>query len=249
MALFTRGTSIAVKSSKRSYIGNDLLPIKPSKVPMALGPSIANELTRDQLEKVGNAIIYLAERIKPLYKTKVLKLLYLLDEASVKETGIPMFALEYRAWRMGPVSKEIYVDIDDGPHLLKEYIHVVRDEHGDRVEPARPFDDGEFSDRDMKLLERIAASFGRHNARDLVDITHDQASLWYQMPGSMVCWMLLNKSNATLVMRSTPSRSCSMWYMMAFFPRPLMRTSSRRWKRRTSVSRTWHLGRAAPAKR
>ena len=148
---------------------------------MALGSSIVNELTRDQLEKVGNAIIYLAERIKPLYKTKVLKLLYLLDEASVKQAGIPMFALEYRAWRMGPVSKEIYVDIDDGPHLLKEYTHVVRDEHGDRVEPARPFDDGEFSDRDMKLLERIAASFGRHNARDLVDITHDQASLWYQM--------------------------------------------------------------------
>src|SRR6186713_76514 len=104
---------------------------------MPSGSKPSTELTRDQLEKVGNGIIYLAERIKPLYKTKVLKLLYLLDEASVKEVGIPMFALEYRAWRMGPVSKEIYVDIDDGPHLLKAHIRVLRDEKGDRVEPAK----------------------------------------------------------------------------------------------------------------
>jgi uncharacterized phage-associated protein len=156
----------------------DIPPI-PTMAP--LGPTATNELTSDQLDKVGNAIIYLAERITPLYKTKVLKLLYLLDEASVKEAGIPMFALEYRAWRMGPVSKEIYVDIDDGPHLLKKHIRVVRDEHGDRVEPAKPFDDGEFSDRDMRLMERIVPDLGRRNARDLVDITHDKDSLWYQL--------------------------------------------------------------------
>jgi len=149
---------------------------------MALIPrSYTNELTRDQLEKVGNAIIYLAEHIAPLYKTKLLKLLYLLDEASVKEVGIPMFGLEYRAWRMGPVSKEVYVDIDDGPHIFKEHIRVIRDDQGDRVEPARPFDDGEFSDRDMRLMEGVVANLGRHNARDLVDITHDKESLWYQL--------------------------------------------------------------------
>jgi uncharacterized phage-associated protein len=147
----------------------------------ALGNFPTNELTRDQLEKVGNAIIYLAERIKPLYKTKLLKLLYLLDEAGVKEVGIPMFGLEYRAWRMGPVSKEVYVDIDDGPHIFKDHIRVIRDEQGDRVESARPFDDGEFSDRDMRLMESIVADLGRHNARDLVDITHDEGSLWYQL--------------------------------------------------------------------
>ena len=148
---------------------------------MALGPFTTTELTRDQLEKVGNGIIYLAERIKPLYKTKVLKLLYLLDEASMKEAGIPMFALEYRAWRMGPVSKEIYVDIDDGPHILKEYIRVVRDEKGDRVEPAKAFDDGEFSDRDMKLLKAIVNEYQHLPAANLVDLTHDPKSLWYRL--------------------------------------------------------------------
>lgn len=35
--------------------------------------------TRDQLEKLGNGNHLLGEHIKPLYKTKLLKLLYLLD--------------------------------------------------------------------------------------------------------------------------------------------------------------------------
>lgn len=138
-------------------------------------PSIA------RLEKVGNGIIYLATRIKPLYKTKLLKLLYLLDEASVRESGMPMFGLEYRAWRMGPVAKEIYVDIDDGPHILKAFIHVVRDEKGDRVEPAKAFDDGEFSDRDIDLLDKMATAHERRSSGELIDITHDPQSLWYKL--------------------------------------------------------------------
>jgi hypothetical protein len=44
---------------------------------------------------VGNVVVYLSERIKPLYKTKLLKLLYLLVEECIKRNGVPMFGLEY----------------------------------------------------------------------------------------------------------------------------------------------------------
>lgn len=144
-------------------------------------PGLSREsspLTRDQLEKVGQAIVYMAGKIQPLYKTKLLKLLYLLDETSMKLAGFPMFGLEYKAWRMGPVSKEIYVDIDDGPYLLKNYIRVVRDSLGDRVEPISSFDDGEFSDRDIEIMEAVIGQYGAHNSQELVDITHDKDSLW-----------------------------------------------------------------------
>lgn len=135
--------------------------------------------TRDQLEKLGNGIIYLAERIKPLYKTKLLKLLYLLDEGSVKHAGIPMFALDYRAWRMGPVAKEVYVDLSDGVTILKDYIRVVRDERGGRIEALRPFSDNEFSDRDMQLLAWMTEANERASSTELIDVTHDPKSLWY----------------------------------------------------------------------
>jgi uncharacterized phage-associated protein len=93
-----------------------------------------------------------------------------------------MFALDYRAWRMGPVVKEIYVDLaDDSPNILKDYIRVVADERGKRIEPIRPFDDGEFSDRDLQLLDWFTEAKERASAAMLIDITHDPDSLWYKL--------------------------------------------------------------------
>jgi len=45
--------------------------------------------SRSDIEKIGNAIIYLAERIPDLSKTKLLKLLYLLEETFAKKYQLP----------------------------------------------------------------------------------------------------------------------------------------------------------------
>ena len=42
-----------------------------------------------QVEKIGNTVVYLSQKIPTLKKTKLLKLLYILDEISIKKTGIP----------------------------------------------------------------------------------------------------------------------------------------------------------------
>ena len=49
-----------------------------------------------QLNKIGNTAIYLSERIPNLSKTKFLKLLYILDELSIKQSGIPFLNLDYK---------------------------------------------------------------------------------------------------------------------------------------------------------
>ena len=92
-----------------------------------------------------------------------------------------MFALEYRAWRMGPVQKEIYVDITEGVSIFKDYIRVVRERNNDRIEAVKSFDDGEFSDRDMQLLEWMTEAHERSSAPELIDITHDPKSLWHKL--------------------------------------------------------------------
>ncbi|HMN04212.1 MAG TPA: hypothetical protein PKD45_00670 [Flavobacteriales bacterium] len=50
----------------------------------------------DELRKVGNALIYLSQHTKDFGKTKLLKLLYPLDEFSVKRRGYPLFGLTYK---------------------------------------------------------------------------------------------------------------------------------------------------------
>lgn len=50
----------------------------------------------DQLDKIGTSVIYLSERFPQLSKTKLLKLLYILDEISIKKNGIPLLNLRYK---------------------------------------------------------------------------------------------------------------------------------------------------------
>jgi uncharacterized phage-associated protein len=136
----------------------------------------------DELEKVGNALIYLSRETDKPSKTKVLKLLYLLDEFSVKLRGFPMFGLTYKVWQLGPVCEEVFIDLSNQPALLKDYVTVEYDEKSlSTVVAKRAFDDGEFTENDMKLLAHVAKTYRRSTAKALVAITHRESSLWYRM--------------------------------------------------------------------
>ena len=55
---------------------------------------------------IGNILILLSTRCKPLYHTKLLKLLYLIDEEATKRTGTPLTWLSYNVWQFGPVGEQ-----------------------------------------------------------------------------------------------------------------------------------------------
>lgn len=136
--------------------------------------------SKDQLDKIGNTIVYLASNIKPLYKTKVLKLLYLLDEFSIKRYGIPFLNLEYKVWQAGPVCSDIFLELDDKPYLLEEYISLICENNTTRVEPIKKFSDDEFSDTDLQLLNEMVHKWGKMPAEDLVNLTHRETAPWYK---------------------------------------------------------------------
>lgn len=138
--------------------------------------------TSDELEKIGNSIIYFAENLQDLSKTKLLKLIYLLDELSVKTYGIPFFDLEYKVWQIGPVNVDIYLELSSGPNLLKDFIKLHYLEHGEcYITPKKKFHDGEFSDNEIGLLEIVIKSYGHFSAKKLVELCHRQSTLWYQI--------------------------------------------------------------------
>jgi len=138
--------------------------------------------SHEELEKVGHALIYLSTHTDKPSKTKVLKLLYLLDEFSVKLRGFPMFGLTYKVWQLGPVCEEVFIDLSNSPSLLKDYVGVEYDEKGlSTVVPKRAFDDGAFSAHDMQLMERVARTYRRSTAKTLVAITHRESSLWFRV--------------------------------------------------------------------
>lgn len=136
-------------------------------------------LSKDQLNKIGNTIIYLANHVPDLNKTKILKLLYLVEEAAIKKSGKPFLGIDFQLWKYGPVAKDIYIDLttqifDDQLILLKNFI--VR--KGDNFVPKKEFDDSEFSDNDLLLLNKIVSFAKDKPATYLVKHTHGPHSLW-----------------------------------------------------------------------
>jgi len=137
------------------------------------------KLSDSQIDKVGNSIVYLSNRIDQLSKTKTLKLIYILDELSIKKSGIPFFNLKYKVWKFGPVSEEIFIDLSSEITMLKNFIERSSDEGVTVIKPTVDFNDDEFSDNDIELLDFVIKEFGDKSAKELVYYTHRKNSPWY----------------------------------------------------------------------
>ncbi|MCM1531503.1 MAG: Panacea domain-containing protein [Bacteroides sp.] len=127
---------------------------------------------------VGNLILFLAEKCQPLCQTKLLKLLYLIDEESTKRYGTPITWLPYRVWKLGPVAQDVFFAKYPGTNLFSDYVKFDFQGSTCIVRPANTFDDSEFSELDMEVISDIAERYGKLSASQLVKITHRKGSLW-----------------------------------------------------------------------
>lgn len=134
--------------------------------------------TKDQVDKIGNTIVFLSKAVPDLTKTKILKILFLLEEASIKKYGYPFFGIDFQIWKLGPVAKDIFIDLsEDTTTLLADYI--TRDEQNPSVfKSIKEFNDDEFSDNDLDLLAVILDFVKDKSASTLVKYTHGPNSLW-----------------------------------------------------------------------
>ncbi len=82
--------------------------------------------------KIGNTIIYFSQHIDQLSKTKLLKLLYILDEISISRSGIPVLNLKFKAWKFGPVSEDLFIELSSELSFLKDFlVKSVEGDHSD----------------------------------------------------------------------------------------------------------------------
>ncbi len=133
-------------------------------------------LSIEQIEKIGNTVIYLSTRVGELARTKLLKLLFLIEEKSIKDFGKPFFGLDFKVWQFGPVVEPIYNEITEGKmDIFKDYFSK---NIFDEFVAVKEFSDDEFSVNEILLLDQMI-EFSRHKiAKDFVRITHAPDSLW-----------------------------------------------------------------------
>src|SRR5690606_24915475 len=137
-------------------------------------------LSQNQVNKIGNALIYFSRRIQGLSKTKALKLIYILDEMAIKKSGIPFFNLKYKVWKFGPVSEEIFIDLSSELTIFKEFIKKDSHEGSVYIAPLKDFNDDEFSDNDLELMDLVLDIFGDKSAKELISYTHRPNAPWEQ---------------------------------------------------------------------
>lgn len=130
--------------------------------------------------KLGNAVIYIAERAKYPYKTEVLKLLFLMEEQMVVRYHVPFLGIPYHVWRLGPVSIDVYEELSDEPQLLDNFVVVRNTGKGNLVIPKDAFCDDEFSDKEISVMEDVMQKYGYMTSEQLIDETHREGSLWWK---------------------------------------------------------------------
>ncbi len=137
------------------------------------------DFSKSDKRKVGNALIYAINHSDtPVNKTKLLKLLYLMEETMARVYHAPFLSLPYEVWQYGAVQKDLYAELsNDCSTILSEYVGV--DANGNFV-AKQAFDDEEFSDEELEMMQTVMAKYGNKIAHQLVDLLHKRGSLWYK---------------------------------------------------------------------
>lgn len=138
-------------------------------------------LTITDKDKLGNAVVYIASHTNNLSKTKLLKLLYFMEEYSVRRFHTPFLGLPYEVWQAGPVAKDVFIDLSETPVILDGYIRKSIVGNATYITAAKDFCDDEFSDNDILVMDEVLKKYGSMTAAELVNITHQQGTLWYKV--------------------------------------------------------------------
>lgn len=139
-------------------------------------------LTLSDRQKIGNTVVFIANRVPRLSKTKLLKLLYLMEDYSVKRFHQPFLGLPFELWQAGPVIKDIFIDLSETPVILSDFVQkqVIDGKTYITPKPNIEFADDEFSDNDILVMEEIIKKYGQLSASQLVEQTHNKGGLWYK---------------------------------------------------------------------
>lgn len=138
------------------------------------------KLSEATKQKLGNAILYILNHTSSVSKTKLLKLLYLMEERMALKYHTPFIGIPFEVWQAGPVAKDVFVDLSDGPFLLKDFIKIEFKEGATFIKPIANFDDNEFSECEIEMMDEVLSKYGNMTASELVLETHKEGTLWHR---------------------------------------------------------------------
>ncbi len=132
-------------------------------------------------ERLIHAIVFFTINTNHCYALKLLKLLYFLDFEHFKQTGASVTGQKYFAWKMGPVPKKLYNEIEK-PAKIVRFFQVVQNEReglkSTQLYPKIGFKKGLFSKRQIKIMNELAREYKNIKSKDMTSASHKENSAW-----------------------------------------------------------------------
>lgn len=147
-------------------------------------------------DKIGNILCYFAEQCEPLYMTKALKLLYIIDEQAVRLSGSSITWLDYKVWKKGPVAEELYQEFKFNQVLtigeqrlsLENFLQIERlpnykdqEQIDIKIIAKKTADFSQFSNFEIKIIEETVKNYGKLTSAQLIDVLHEKGTRWHQI--------------------------------------------------------------------
>ncbi|KHD06777.1 hypothetical protein PN36_20930 [Candidatus Thiomargarita nelsonii] len=137
-------------------------------------------------DKLIQAIIFFSKETKWCGKTKLFKLLYLLDFEHFKQTGRSVTGMDYYAWEMGPVPVVLAEEWDNFKPDFEKKVNIKYEmlDSGtgkyirQTVVAKVNFDETFFTRRELRLMSEITDKYREHYASNMVEVTHAENGAW-----------------------------------------------------------------------
>ena len=143
-------------------------------------------------DKAIQAAAYLLRRepCREMNYMRLIKILYLADRESLRQTGRPITGDRVAAMKQGPVLSEI-LDLIKGSHLQSpEWVkHIQKDEFMIRL--ANDPGCANLSRFDIETLERVAEEHRSHDEWEMVEYSHTLPEWRKNNPGDSRKWIPL----------------------------------------------------------
>jgi putative zinc finger/helix-turn-helix YgiT family protein len=134
------------------------------------------------LERVGQMVVFFAERLRPPL-TKLNKLLWYADFLNFKRSSLSMSGLAYKRLPLGPVPdqyKLLFPEVENEGFVRGEPV-TYGDHEGTDFEPLVPFDADLFSADERDVLEVVSQRLGPLTASQAVEMSHRERA-WQETP-------------------------------------------------------------------
>lgn len=157
-------------------------------------PSDANGNQVLNIDKLENAISYLAGHADGLYKVKLMKLLWYVDARCYQLTGKAMTGLVYLHGSMGALPlghyrivglENVKIREEEGYEFTKYYFF-----------PNPNLDMSCFTKEELGILEQVAAKFKDYSAQSLVDYMHGEKAYMDTEDGDIIPFSLAKEIRA-----------------------------------------------------